>query len=316
MKIDPNHLHMLAAIIDSGGLSEGAVALNKSQPSVSRSVAMLEKRLGSRLFEKGRRPLRPTELCQTLAEQGRVIGAAELAAQTAIDNYSGGKAGTARIAGTPIFMDGVISNMMASFQRTFPDVTIHQTYGYLADLSEQLSVGNIDLAICPVVSSEIPSHLTFRPILRGRNVIACAPSHPLARKSAFKFEDISAYPWIAPPAGSPLYTDLKTALERIGITDFRVSFTGGSLASIISVMAGSESLTVLPYSVVFMQRAAKTITALPVKLEHPERELGLLWHINRPMRPAVRRFQKFLEAEFAGLAQRIDERGRENVWRR
>jgi DNA-binding transcriptional LysR family regulator len=67
---------------------------------------------------------------------------------------------------------------------------------------------------------------------------------------------------------------------------------------------------------VFMQRAAKTITALPVKLEHPERELGLLWHINRPMRPAVRRFQKFLEAEFAGLAQRIDERGRENVWRR
>jgi DNA-binding transcriptional LysR family regulator len=86
MKIDPNHLHMLAAIIDSGGLSEGAVALNKSQPSVSRSVAMLEKRLGSRLFEKGKRPLRPTELCQTLAEQGRVIGAAELAAQTAIDN--------------------------------------------------------------------------------------------------------------------------------------------------------------------------------------------------------------------------------------
>jgi DNA-binding transcriptional LysR family regulator len=307
---------MLAAIIDNGGLSEGAVALNKSQPSVSRSVAMLEKRLGSRLFEKGKRPLRPTELCQTLAEQGRVIGAAGFAAQTAIDNYSGGKAGTARIAGTPIFMDGVISSMMASFQTAFPDVTIHQTYGYLADLSEQLSVGNIDLAICPVVPSEVPSHLTFRPILRGRNVIACAPSHPLARKSAFKLEDISTYPWIAPPAGSPLYTDMKTALERIGITDFRVSFTGGSLASIFSVMAGSNSLTVLPYSVVFMQRAAKTIAALPVKLEHPERELGLLWHADRPMRPAVRRFQKFLEAEFAGLAQRIDERGRENVWRR
>ena len=88
------------------------------------------------------------------------------------------------------------------------------------------------------------------------------------------------------------------------------------MTSPLSVMAGSESLTVLPYSVMFTQSAAKTINAWLVKLEHPERELGLFWHIDRPMRPAVRRFQKFLEAEFAGLAQRIDERVRENVWRR
>lgn len=307
---------MLAAIIDSGGLSEGALALNKSQPSVSRSVAMLEKRLGSRLFEKGKRPLRPTELCETLAEQGRVIGAAGVAAQTAVDLYSGGKAGTARVAGTPIFMDGVISNMMAAFQSAYPEVTIHQSYGYLSELSEQLGVGNIDLAICPVRPNDVPAHLNFRPILRGRNVIACATSHPLARRSAVKLEDIAAFPWIAPPAGSPLYADLKAALDSIGITDFRVSFTGGSLASIFSVMAGSDSLTVLPYSVVFMQRSAKTITALPVKLEHPERELGLLWPRERPVRPAVGRFMRFLEAEFNGLAQRIDERGREDVWRR
>ncbi len=316
MRIDPNHLHMLAAIIDSGGLSEGAAQLNKSQPSVSRSVAMLEKRLGSRLFEKGKRPLRPTELCQTLAEQGRIVAAASTAAQTAVELYSGGKAGTARIAGTPVFMDGVISNMMASFQNAFPEVAIHQTYGYLAELSEQLSVGNIDLAICPVSPNEVPAGLKFTPILRGRNVIACAPSHPLARQSAVKLENIAAYPWITPPAGSPLYTDLKGALDSIGITDFRVSFTGGSLASIFSVMAGSDALTVLPYSVVFMQRAAKTITALPVRLEHPDRELGLLCHKDRSMRPAVRRFQQFLEAEFKGLADRINERGREDVWRR
>jgi len=316
MKIDPNHLQILAAIIDSGGLGEGALALNKTQPSVSRSVATLEKRLGSRLFEKGKRPLRPTELCETLADQGRIIASARAAAESAAAQYSGGKAGTARVAGTPIFMDGVIANMMAAFQSAYPDVTIHQSYGYLEELSEQLARGNIDLAICPVRPNDVPADLNFRPILRGRNVLACAPSHPLARKSAVKLEDIAVYPWIAPPAGSPLYADLKAALASIGISDFRVSFTGGSLASIFSVMAGSDSLTVLPYSVVFMQRAAKTITALPVKLEHPERQLGLLWAADRPLRPAVRRFQTFLENEFKGLAYRIDERGREDVWRR
>ena len=315
MKIDPNHLHMLAAIIDAGGLSEGAVQLNKSQPSVSRTLSMLEARLGSRLFEKGKRPLRPTELCQSLAEQGRVIGLAATAAEQAASLHSGGKAGTARISGTPIFADGVISNMIASFQLAYPEVSIHQSYAYLDELTEQLNVGNVDLGICPVHPEAIPSGLSFKPILRGRNVIACAPTHPLARQSSFKMSDIAKYPWIAPPAGSPLYADLKAALESIGITDFRVSFTGGSLPSIFSVLAGSESLTVLPYSVVFMQRHAKTTVALPVKLNHPERELGFLWRNDRPIRPAVKRFRSFLEKEFVGLAQRIDEKGRELVWR-
>ncbi|MFT5272720.1 MAG: DNA-binding transcriptional LysR family regulator [bacterium] len=315
MKIDPNHLHMLAAIIDSGGLSEGAVTLNKSQPSVSRTVSMLETRLKSRLFEKGKRPLRPTELCLSLAEQGRIIASASDAAQLATELYSGGKAGTARISGTPIFMDGVISNMIATFQGVFPEITIHQTYGYLNDLTEQLNVGNIDLAICPVCPDTVPEGLSFKPIMRGRNVIACAPSHPLARKTALKLEDIAPYPWIAPPAGSPLYEDLRGALTSIGIRDFKVSFTGGSLASIVSILAGSESLTVLPYSVVFMQSNTKNVAALPVRLEHPSRELGILWRDDRPIRPAVLRFRKYLENEFSGLANRIEEKGRHIVWR-
>ena len=46
MKIDPRHLEILAAIVDHGGLTEGASALGKSQPSVSRSLSMLEERLG------------------------------------------------------------------------------------------------------------------------------------------------------------------------------------------------------------------------------------------------------------------------------
>lgn len=315
MKIDPQHLSMLAAIIGAGGLSEGARALNKSQPSVSRTIAALEARLGARLFEKGRRPLRPTELCLSLAEQGRIIAQAADRAGQAVTQYSGGKSGTARIAGTPIFMDGVISSMIASFQGAFPKVTIHQSYGYMAELYEELTAGSIDLAICPVQVETVPEHFAFKPLLRGRNVIACAPSHALARRSPLMMEDIASYPWIAPPAGSPLYADLRGALESIGITDFRVSFTGGSLASILSVMAGSQSLTVLPYSVVFMQSHTKLVTTLPVKLQHPERTLGVVWREDRPVKPAVLRFRRYLEGAFQGLSNRIEQKGRAAVWR-
>ncbi|MBC7737624.1 MAG: LysR family transcriptional regulator, partial [Candidatus Saccharibacteria bacterium] len=294
MKIEPNHLTILAAIIDAGGLGEGAVTVGKSQPSLSRTVALLEARLGTKLFEAGKKPLRPTELCQTLAEQGRIITRANRAAEQAAQAWSGGKSGTARIAGTPIFMDGVISTMIACFQMAFPDVAIHQTYGYLPDLTEQLRKGNIDLAICPVSTDQVPDGLAFEPILRGRNVIACAPNHPLIRRASLTLSDMAAYPWIAPPVGSPLYTDLRNTLNGIGITDFRVSFTGGSLASIFSVLAGSQALTVLPYSVVFMQNHTKSVAALPVKIEHPVRQLGLLRLADRTDHPAVLRFRRYV----------------------
>jgi DNA-binding transcriptional LysR family regulator len=315
MRIDPNHLQIIAAVIDSGGLGEGARALNKSQPSVSRTLSILESRLGSRLFEKGKRPLRPTELCRTLAVQGRLISAASEAASQAVALYSGGKSGTARIAGTPIFMDGVISSMMASFQRAFPEVTIDQSYGYVDSLAEQLNVGNIDLAICPVNPAQVPEGLTFKSILTGRNVIACSPTHPLAHKSSLKLTDIAAYPWIAPPIGSPLYEDLQSTLNGIGIKDFKVSFTGGSLVSILNVLAGSEALTVMPYSVVFMQQHNNTVTALPIRIDHPDRQLGFLWREERSARPAVRRFRDFIELEFRGMAKRIIEMEQTALWR-
>ena len=73
MKLDPRHLEMLFAIVDKGGLTEGAALLGKSQPSLSRSLAMLEERVGAPLFEPDRRPLRPTELGQALAEEGRKV---------------------------------------------------------------------------------------------------------------------------------------------------------------------------------------------------------------------------------------------------
>ena len=316
MKIDPNHLEILSAVVSAGGLTEGAAVLGKSQPSVSRTISMLEARIGSRLFEKGRRPLRPTELCLTLAAEGRDIFDATERASQAVIKYAGGKSGTARVAGSPIFMDGVISNMIAGFQVAFPDVRIDQSYGYASGLMEQLAAGNIDLAICPMKNDHVLPEYDFESILPGRNVIACAPNHPLARKTSLKLGDIVAYPWIAPPPDSPLYEDLQKVLKGIGITDFKVSFSGGSLVSVMNVLKGSDSLTVLPYSVVFLQKHLKSLIALPIRIEHPERQLGLLRRIDRPERPAVVRFRKYIKQEFASLSHTIGEQERNMLWRK
>ncbi|PWW00249.1 DNA-binding transcriptional LysR family regulator [Hoeflea marina] len=316
MKLDPRHLELLAAIVDHGGLTEGAEAMGKSQPSVSRSLALLETRLGTRLFEKGKRPLKPTEICLALAAEGRRIIEAGNSAGLLVSRYREGKSGVVRVGGTPIFMDGVISGMIADFQMAYPDIRIDQSYDYAAELMRRLETGSLDVAICPMNPETIPDEFEFARILPGRNVIACSVVHPLARRTSVKLSDIAPYPWIAPPANSPLYEDLRNVLASIGMRDFKVSFSGGSLTSVVTILERSDALTVLPYSVVFMLRRQKALSALSIRIGHPERSLGMLWPRDSPLRPSVRRFRQFIAKEFTALASTISKHEQNALWRR
>jgi DNA-binding transcriptional LysR family regulator len=212
-------------------------------------------------------------------------------------------------------MDGVISGMIALFQKQMPEVRVDQSYGYAAELIEKLRNGTLDVAILPLRKESVPADLAFQPILAGLNVIACRRDHPLARKKLVTPGEMVQYSWIAPPADSPLYKDLRRALKNIGAEDFRISFSGGSLASVIEVLSGSDSLTVLPYSVVFMMRERSVIKALSLEIGHPERELGLLVASARDQTPAVRRFRSFVISQFESLSRRIAKEQTDRLWR-
>jgi DNA-binding transcriptional LysR family regulator len=306
MKIDSEHLEILAVIVEKGGLTEGAEALGKSQPSVSRTMALLEERIGTPLFEPGRRPLRPTELGSQLARLGAKIRTQNLEASRLVQRYRQGQAGRLRLGGTPIFFDGVVAGMVAEFQSRHADVQVAQTYGYFDDLAAGLRSGALDLAILPMHANMVPSDMQFIPLLAGRNVIVGSAAHPLAGRGAISLADIEPYSWIAPPANSPLFRDLQRSLKSIGLDDFKVSFSGGTLASIFSVLLGSDSLTVLPYSVVFSHQRVIPIEVLPMRIEHPDRQLGLLTATDRMPPPALPHFAAFVTEKFKQLNARME----------
>jgi DNA-binding transcriptional LysR family regulator len=315
MKIDPRHLEILAAVVDAGGLTEGAHALGKSQPSVSRSLHLLEERLGLPLFVAGRRPLQPTEYCLALAQEGRKILDAGQTASQLLAQYRAGQRGAVRVAGSPIFMDGVVVPVLASFQSEFPDIQINQSYGYARDVLNGLENKTLDVGIVPIRATEVPKDIALHQILPGRNVIACRVGHPLARKSAVRVNEIAQYPWIAPPPESPLYHDLRAVLEGIGVKDFRVSFSGGSLASVTNVLSTSDALTVLPYSVVFMLRRQNLLAALSIRIGDPDRNLCLLARKEHEKKSLAERLIKHIRSEFASMGDYIARSEQNTLWR-
>ena len=314
MKLDERHLIQLAAVVQAGGVTEGAALIGLSQPAVSRTIAMLERRLGENLFVKGRRPLQPTPLGRSLADLGQTMLLASRRASELVESFHQGRSGVVRIAGTPFFMDALISGMIADFQNANPDIRVDQSYAYVPELQAALHAGRIDLAICPIDILDEGSGLTFQEILPGRNVIACRSTHPLLMKRKVRKSDLLDFPWIAPPPGSPLMTDLRSLMLSLGATEIKVRYTGGSLTSTMVYLKGTDALTILPHGVVFAFRKEQAITALPVTIPHPERALGLLRPAHAPRAPAVDAFATYVRDCFQSLRHLIKRHEQAVVW--
>lgn len=314
MKFDERHLIQLAAVVKTGGVTEGAALLGLAQPAVSRTLSMLEKRVGQPLFVKGRRPMLATPFGAALAEHGLAMLAASRKASDLVESFRFGKSGVVRVGGTPFFMDALIAGISAEFQASHPDVQIDQSYGYFGDLRAALKADQIDLAICPIDILEEGSGLGFEQILPGRNVIACRVTHPLLLKRRPQPSQLLDYPWVAPPAGSPLMADLRALLLSFGATEIRIRYSGGSLAGVVNYLKAADALTVMPHSVVFAQRKEKTITALPINIPHPERALAILRRVDAPRSPAVEQFSDFISASFANLKHLIKRHEEAVIW--
>lgn len=305
MKFEERHLAQLAAVVEAGGVTEGAALVGLSQPAVSRTLSTMEKRLGEPLFEAGRRPLIPTLIGRQLAAHGKVILEASRKASETAQNFQRGTLGTVRIGGVPFFMDAFISRMIGQFQQLAPDIRVDQSYGNLPQLQAGISSNQLDLAICPLGLADAGTGFDFTEILPGRNIVACRTGHPLLKKRKVVTADLLTSPWIAPLPGSPLLLDLHSILLSIGMSEVSIRYSGGSLMSVFNYLEETDALTVLPHSVVFAFRKERQVTVLPIKIPQPERSLGILRMQGAARLPASERLATFIAGGFAELRQVI-----------
>ncbi|MCJ8149637.1 LysR family transcriptional regulator [Shinella sp. H4-D48] len=314
MKIVEAHLVQLAAVIETGGVTEAAAMLGMTQSAVSRTLSILEKRIGEPLFVSGRRPMQPTPLGEQLGQQGKAILASSRKAMEIVRSFKSGSSGRVRIGGVPFFMDAVVSPMIASFQRGEPGIMVYQSYGNYPDLVAELDSGQIDLAVTPTGSVDLRADLHFEPILTARNVLTCGAGHPLVRKRTLATEDIVNYPWIAPLPGSPLVLDLHNILLTLGLAEVSLRYAGGSLLSVVNYLAGTDALAILPHSVVHAFRGENKISIIPLDIPQPERVLGVMTRKKPYSNPAGRKFLGHMRREFAELRRAVEKHEKTIQW--
>lgn len=316
MKLNERHLFQLAAVLDAGGVREGAALLGPSQPAVSRSLLKLEAPVDKPLFLTRKRPLQATALGRQLATHGRTMLMALRKASDLVQGFVKGTKGTVRVGGVPFFRDAIVSRLIAEFQNREPDILLQQSYGHFAELAAALQADQIDLAIVPLGLAEAEPGFAFIEILPGRNIVACRVGHPLLRKPRLVTSDLTGYPWVAPLPGSPLLSDLHAILLAIGIPERNIRYSGGSLMSVMNYMAETSALAVLPHSCVFAHRKENRITVLPFEIPQPNRSLGILRRSGVQCQVEADRFAAHVVAAFDDLRHLIKRHENAVVWGR
>jgi DNA-binding transcriptional LysR family regulator len=167
MKLSETQLTHLAAVVDAGSVGRAAASLHVSQPALSRSLGLLESKIGKPLFVAGQRPLQATPIGLQLANHGRRIHSEIKRAAEAVDSLLRGNEGLVRVGGVPFFMDALISGMIGEFQAKHRDVTVEQTYGNLDEIATQLRSGQIDVGIVPLGSSRFCPRAMWLPAGSG-----------------------------------------------------------------------------------------------------------------------------------------------------
>jgi LysR family transcriptional activator of dmlA len=167
---------LFRAIVETGGISAAALALQSSPAAVSRRLSALETKLGVRLAERSSRRFRLTDEGLLLYERCRSILDQIRDAEAEVASRGGAARGLLRIGAPADFGRKHIAPLLPAFTAQHPGLDAHLI---LSDVGLENESDGCDIAF----RVGLPSDLTMiaRKIATTRQVVCAAPSY-LARR--------------------------------------------------------------------------------------------------------------------------------------
>ena len=147
--MNPKYLAQLATIVELGSVTKAAQKLNTTQPTLSRTIKLIEDRVGAPVLRRGRHGVTATEIGFRLADSGREILRRSQQAETAIREWKDGQVGEIRIGVGPMLAATLMGDFFSRMVLAPPNYGIKIICEYAARLVERLHQGQLDVAIIP-----------------------------------------------------------------------------------------------------------------------------------------------------------------------
>lgn len=245
------HLKLLQLVATTGSLTAAAQVLRISQPASTKLLQELERAVGCALVDRSVRGGTLSAAGERTLERLRIaIGALDAVGQAA---DAAPHLPLVRIGTLPLVGVELIPRMVArlSEQGQLPRLTIQE--GSVAAVLGMLREGVIDCVIGRIESDKpatSPDEFRITRLTEDGYAVACAPTHPLARKRKLGLAVLREQGWVLASRGTHTRQVFEMRFASQGLEPPRPVIECASFHTNLATVSGCALLTVAPHSAV------------------------------------------------------------------
>lgn len=238
MTVSPRHIEIFHAVMLSGSVTQAAMALRTSQPTVSRELKDFEQSLGFQLFTRKGRSLVPTEAAISLHGEVRrsFVGLEEIA-RTA-EAIRANASSHIKIVCMPAYSTTLLPPLCQAFLQSNESIRLSISALGNSILANGISAQQYDLCI---IEADLGfTGWTSTSLHAGEQVCIAPKGHPLTRKQVLAPGDFEGVDFIYFSAEDMYRRKLDNVFREHGVTRrlrMEVS-TAASVCSLVSLGVG------------------------------------------------------------------------------
>ena len=251
MHYDLPDLRLVAAIADTGSLTRGASRIHLAPSSASHRLTQFEAALGTPLFFRHARGLKPTPAGESLLRHARQVFAQLEQMHADLAPYASGLNSQVTVFANTNAINCFLPEDLGDFLREHPRVRVSLEEQPSPAIVQAVAAGQVDIGV--VAAESGPGSLETRPYRQDRLVLVVPAGHALAGQAAASFVEVLGEPFVCLHAGSAIHTFMMNHAARLGSRlDVRIQVR--SFSAVCRMVAAGVGIGMVPRSSVAAPR--------------------------------------------------------------
>lgn len=249
-----------------------------TQPTLSMQIQKLEEKLGSKIFDRSKQPVIPTEIGEEIIQQARVILNEVKKIKQLISDKQGVLQGELKIGIIPTLAPYLLPLFLQPFLKKYPDVTIKVKEMTTDIIVEKLKAGRIDAGLL-VTPLQEPS-ITEYPLFYEELVAYVSKKNAAFKKTYVLADDIDLKELWLLEEGHCFRSQIINLCELKKQTKEKSNFEyeAGSVETLRKMVELNNGVTILP-ELATLDFSTKQLNMIRhFKSPAPVREVSLVTH--------------------------------------
>lgn len=274
-------------VAERGSLRAAARHQGGTQPTISRNIRDLERRLDVVLFERSVNGAQLTPLGSAFYTRIKSVQAELQRAEEELDQLRGKAHGHITVALSSVPQIALLPDAIGPFRKEYPGVRLDVIDGLFPKIEGELRNGAIDCYIGPC-PRDISSEFRVEKLFDNTRVVVGRKDHPLAR--ATSLAELAGAEWASTMVTAKAEDELGPLFARHGMKPPRPVMEVRTALTTLLLISKTDLLILLPVQWIHSPLWSDAVQAIPIKEKLSAPPISIAHRSALPLTPAAEYF--------------------------